>query len=727
MIRENIEDIYNTNEEPNKIDFENERNKIYFSRRKKLKNMLKEINTYINNNSQSLFSAFYYMDLIFTNSELEKVFFSHFNIWNFLEPLQDIQMNNYALLSLACLIISYKFNENDPKLPNTSSFIKLLYHFSKKNFIFSISDLAMAEVVVIKLLKYKLTYFSIYHFFVFFFTHGILFKITLQSSILYEKYSELKILEQIYIQAREILDWIIDSEEYFNYYFGKDNHIIVVEIILWVIEHILGIKIPDNENLFKLIYNINISDEKHKKIVEIIEKLYKLKKGNLENMNKPIFINKNYSKKTITYNNQLSFASISNSVTQSNYNYNSLQNNITSSFNTIYNTLPTYDNSYSYNNYIIDKEFYKSNKNYPIPFIQSNKQQKITRIKENNIPKFTNLKNKAFYSNKKNITSSYDINSIIPINNTIIHNFPSNLNLFKTDNKNNNNYFDKKEKEPSDTSRKTTNDIQRINIENIQGKKIYINNEMKIAKKGISNSKRIYNSVDNNNNYQLNSSFIDINNINNFINNQDELNFEEKINKPKIFDNKIKININNNIYSISPNKNSTKNIIKNKDDKETLFKKYQQGINEHNFKFLKKKVINKHIPKESIISTEDLINETKDLYTVTKINQTVENEPRDNTKRIFNKKNENNIINNINKHNTIIINNNIHINTYLDNNKSLGKKKFQNIIIDNLDDKNVSELFNLHTLSNKYKNLKINHNSIYDLKNGENIIKKILH
>ena len=61
------------------------------------------------------------MDLIFTNNDLEKVFFQHFNLWDYLIPLKDIQMNNYALLSLACLIISYKFTENDPKIPSILS------------------------------------------------------------------------------------------------------------------------------------------------------------------------------------------------------------------------------------------------------------------------------------------------------------------------------------------------------------------------------------------------------------------------------------------------------------------------------------------------------------------------------------------------------------------------------------------------------------------------------
>jgi hypothetical protein len=48
MIRTNIEEIYNTNEEPDKVDFNNGRNKIYFSRRKELKKIITKINTYIN-------------------------------------------------------------------------------------------------------------------------------------------------------------------------------------------------------------------------------------------------------------------------------------------------------------------------------------------------------------------------------------------------------------------------------------------------------------------------------------------------------------------------------------------------------------------------------------------------------------------------------------------------------------------------------------------------------
>ena len=149
MIRTNIEDIYNTGENPNKIDFTNERNIIYFNRRRDIKKLIKSINVYIHYSSQSLFLALYFMDSIFTNINLEKIFFKHFNMLDYLIPLNDIQMNNYALLAIACLILSYKFNENNPNLPSMSSFVKLLYHFSRNNFIFSMHDLAEAEVIKI--------------------------------------------------------------------------------------------------------------------------------------------------------------------------------------------------------------------------------------------------------------------------------------------------------------------------------------------------------------------------------------------------------------------------------------------------------------------------------------------------------------------------------------------------------------------------------------------------
>ena len=139
----------------------------------------------------------------------------------------------------------------------------------------------MAEVVVLKLLKYKLNYYTIYHYLIYFFTHGIILKKTIENSKLSKKHSERKILEKIYIQAREILDGLIDSEKYFKFYFGKDNYLIVIEIFLWSIEHVINIKLKEDENLFKLVFNINIDQNLHKEMYEIIEEIYtNIKKKN---------------------------------------------------------------------------------------------------------------------------------------------------------------------------------------------------------------------------------------------------------------------------------------------------------------------------------------------------------------------------------------------------------------------------------------------------------------
>ena len=153
MRKANWDDSFPGNNTQKKIDFTNERNKLYFSRRKELKNLMKSINSYLDNNSQSYFLTLYYMDSIFTNPDLERTFFSHFSSWTSYTTYNDIQMNNYVLLSLACLVVASKFNENDPHVPTMSSFIRLLYEYSKKKYIFNLQSLFTAEVVVVKLLN----------------------------------------------------------------------------------------------------------------------------------------------------------------------------------------------------------------------------------------------------------------------------------------------------------------------------------------------------------------------------------------------------------------------------------------------------------------------------------------------------------------------------------------------------------------------------------------------
>ena len=111
MLTANIDE--NIKNQDNKIDLNIEKNRRYFNRRKELKYLMKSVNSHIDNNSQTLFLTLYYMDLIFTHEELEKIFNSHFYTWNSYSSLNDFPMSNYVLLSLACLIVASKFNENE--------------------------------------------------------------------------------------------------------------------------------------------------------------------------------------------------------------------------------------------------------------------------------------------------------------------------------------------------------------------------------------------------------------------------------------------------------------------------------------------------------------------------------------------------------------------------------------------------------------------------------------
>ena len=776
MTKANIDEIYNFNEKPQKIDYNIQRNKIYFSRRKELKNLITSINTYINYSSQSLFLTLYYMDLIFTNEDLEKVFYSHFNKNEYISSY-DIQMKNYALLSVACLMISYKYNENNPQMPTLSSFAKLLFYFSRKTFSFTLNEISTAEVVVIKLLKYKLNYYTIYHFFVFFFTHGILLRKTLLKSNLCSKYQEKKILEKIYIQAREILDWIIESEEYYNYYFGKDNHLIAIEVLLWTTEFILNIKISDEENIFKLIFGVNISEINHKQIVEIIEKLYSIKKGDMRIVNKTTFINKNSSKIVASSHNPTSYSTtIPSNI--SNYNINSIKSNyptITSSCNYL-STFPiqinaNYDlfNPYYLYNGLTSNELNEFKTQYPYQNAMPNQESIIRKEKTSynhfvvNYPK--NSLNRKLINSNQNITSIFDINSLrLSLKNNIAQAESS-----TRDNTN----LKKLAKEPTDNNRNKKNKIS-INVitEDIKGKKIYIkDNLVSITKKSLSCSKKDINSNSNsnsnNNSNKNNGQNIDISIL---PSNEDELKLEEKINRPKIFDNKNKLNINSNIL-VSPPK-----ILRNnsgfKKEKPTLYKQYKESQKEFNQKSIKKNKSIKNTSKNNIVLTEELNKKTKNVYNQNKLSQTLENEPRDNNKKTLKIiKNNNslninannisdNIINNngsknlankkfynqINKHNTIIINNNIQINTYFDNNNyssSIDTNSNNTIIPNNIqanslytynnlsnnsninnNQYNNEEFITLPNLSNKYKNLKNKQKHIYKSKNNATFINK---
>ena len=739
MIKSNMEDSFPDNNAEYKIDLNNERNKLYFSRRKELKNLMKSINSYLDNNSQSYFLTLYYMDLIFTHPDLERTFFSHFSSWTSYTTYNDIQMNNYVLLSLACLVVASKFNENDPHVPTMSSFIRLLYEYSKKKYIFNLQSLFTAEVVVVKLLKHKLNYYTIYHHLIFFFTHGIVFRKTIENSKISKKYSETKILEKIYIMAREILDNFIDSDKYYDLYFGKDNYMVVVEIFLWSIEHILRLRLKDDENIFKLIFNINIPQEKHKEIYDLIDKFMNKKKG-VENNTKKLIqtnINTNNSKTatgTNSNNKTLNKAIEHNHSSEINFKFTVEPKSSVSSSTTYTNTksyippkildnIDVIDNDFQFYNGLIQSELNEFKSNYPNKFISHQSNQNIPIVKRDKRPPQSNIiygqNNRVYLTSSKNISTAFQLNQKENLNSQSTRKaLQSNKNLevqpFKV------------EREPTDSS-KNLNLIYK-NSQNLKGsnfeKIIVLNDLQSNRKKSLSCSKDGAMQY----NYQTRPSAKVNCNI------EKKLKLDESINKTRICESKKDIKQN---YVFSPNHsmNNGESIIKKR--KGAIVKKYQKVNNQKSFQnipnnqnIFSDKFLTKHI------NEEDLVNRTKNLVNEIKYNSYIEPGPQDNKRGSSNKYiiDNDKIKQSYNNPNTIIINNNIHINTYIDNNNlnnndlinDINKKNINFIFFNENKDKKMNEFLKERNPSTKYKNNRNIINNMNESKNMRNNNKNYL-
>ena len=129
-------------------------NKNYLSIRNEIFNIMQNITMKFGFKSQTFFLSAYYLDIVFIKKK-------------------KISINIYKL-GLACLCLSAKFCENDPIVPQLPYFVKIYNNITGyKNFI-SMTELMHAEVIVCKILKYKLNYFTSYDFISFFFCNGIL-------------------------------------------------------------------------------------------------------------------------------------------------------------------------------------------------------------------------------------------------------------------------------------------------------------------------------------------------------------------------------------------------------------------------------------------------------------------------------------------------------------------------------------------------------------------------
>ena len=170
--------------------------KEYLSIRNDLFYLIKKISSKMGFKSQTYFLSVYYLDILF--SQNKKI---------------DC---NYNILGLACLLLSAKYCENDPSVPELKYFIKIYNRLVGSKNSISVSDLFYSEVIACKMLNHKLNYYTVYDFNSFFFSHNILKDEQLDDIKLgydngkNEKHNKL-IMERIYRKSRYYLDILIES------------------------------------------------------------------------------------------------------------------------------------------------------------------------------------------------------------------------------------------------------------------------------------------------------------------------------------------------------------------------------------------------------------------------------------------------------------------------------------------------------------------------------------
>ena len=178
----------------------------------------------------------------------------------------NIEKNNIPLIALCCYILSAKFCENDPTIPEESKFIEVFTKFSNFQYNFTVNDVYKWEVFCIKKLNYDLIRYTLYDFLHFYFVNGILLVNDVQTLTNSER---IKKLEKIYNKAREVIDYIMTNEG--DFCFKKKNYVIAKNILKFAMEDVLGK--GNYINVVDIIYNEAYDDNSERGLEEIQTKV----------------------------------------------------------------------------------------------------------------------------------------------------------------------------------------------------------------------------------------------------------------------------------------------------------------------------------------------------------------------------------------------------------------------------------------------------------------------
>ena len=371
----------------------------YKEKRGYLLYLIRNINSKMGFNSQTFFLSLFLMDKIFS-----------------LKELQIENENDYMLYSLSCLTIASKFNENDPHIPDINTYIRVCAEMSKYQNVYSLEEIRKGEVYILNLLQFKLNFYSVYHFIVFFFAHGIILESTFQriQSTNGNNFSYKKYLEKIYVLSREILDFLIEDNNNFENGIINNNYIIAAVILNFSIEKVLSTILDnDKENIFQNVYKIDINSDDYIKTLNTIQEIYNKKIQSKSPKSNSLSTNRNLNINTASNKKQLIGTYLDNQ------NTNKTPTKITLSPNHriyiengyYYQNNNDIKNNNDHNRYIrlnSSSDF----KTY-IPSLNSDSKLKITENYLNNKNDFNYipLKKRASSSNKNEINPVYKVNN----------------------------------------------------------------------------------------------------------------------------------------------------------------------------------------------------------------------------------------------------------------------------------------------------------------------------
>ena len=712
-----------SNNEFEENTFEND---FYISMRYEIITLLKKINTSIENNSSTYYMSLLYIDKIFTSQDFNE-YIKECSKYKYQINSEIKKM--YIILSVSSLIVSTKFNENDPHFPGADVFLKLCNKFTNYSYSIRTNDLVEGEIVILKLMKYKLNYYSVYNFLVFFFGHGIILDKTLEK--IRNNYDKRKLLEKIYILSREILDLINNenNKEYIHLLNKKNNYITASAILSYSIEIILKIKLDENNNendIFLRYYGIRIDKNTKNSLIDIIKILHNNKmktkiKNNVENDN-AYNTNKSNILNTFRYTyssallnnskNQFNNFSLYNSINDNNYNNENNKSN-----NYIINT-SNYGNPNS--NYIYN--FPKSASNINITDINStkNKTNSATNNYNNvvNYPSHISYNNNRVYLNyDKKEETKYDLNRNRIFSNELRKSFSMNQlqnKIYSTENNSvyplvdkssdnrksgGNNYNDNKKS----NSYFSNKDILDINDKKSFNKIDTFKKNIYILDKDINNSNNyLFEDLYNNHSITNKSKFISLKkyisfNKSNMSNEKDKNHIDDNLNINNI---KSELESKANYYydtKYKPNnKYYLKNILSTQSEPLTttnLQRNSQKVINFNNYNMNLNNIENQNINRSKS-------KDRKSLYDVI-----------EKTKKIFNMQRETNLIKS--NSNNYLDNINLYENMSKDNGMDINKEKYNknkniiiiynNININNIIDK--KKCNNYFNQNNKNQNL----------------------